>query len=297
MVSDGQPGVPREHHLVSKVILRQFCDDRNHLKRMRLRDQRVKTVGPKGVAFVDTIYPADAVEFEALWKTVEDRLPEMLAAIEDRTVFQDEVLLGLAQDCLAMHLARSFTLVLMFEQLLPHVLARQEREMVSDPSIDAIFQALHDGLWPVGLQARAVAASAMRQEIEDQLRSGPFLSERLVANYHQARDWVRGHSLEVGTCQEGEFLIGDAPAQSVKKNHPGVGPLGGVPLPDADMVVMPVSRFHSISLGPRQAYLDVPQPVVALVNRIQVVSAARQVMWHPSANMEGFVRSVLAEGL
>ena len=280
---------------MSRVLLRQFCDSSNNLSAMNLRYGNVKLIGPGGVCYLDDLNPDKPSEFELVWQSVEVHLPKMLEALRSRALFEDEALVQLARNCLSMHLSRSMTLSTMFDQLFPITMDRLEREMADDPRIDAAFSDRHSGLVPAGREGRTIAARQIRIQIEERFRSSGFLAERLVENYEKAKAWISDSPIEVGICTDGEFLLGDAPAQSLKENHPGVGPLGGVPLTEANLIVMPIGRHHCLSLGSANAYVNLPVDFVDLINRFQVVAAINEVVWHPDADNRSFVRDILAE--
>ena len=61
------------------------------------------------------------------------------------------------------------------------------------------------------------------------------------------------------------------------------------------MIVMPISRHHVLSLGRANAYVNLPRPVVELINRIQAVAAIREVVWDSEADMQSFVHEILSE--
>jgi hypothetical protein len=58
---------------------------------------------------------------------------------------------------------------------------------------------------------------------------------------------------------------------------------------------MPIGLHHTLSLGNANYYVDFPLAVVELINRIQVVAAIKEVVWCPDADMQSFVRDILAD--
>ena len=107
MNGTGQP--TRKHHLVSRCILRQFCGPRTLLQAFDIPSGKAKLVGPGGVCWISNCDPLILDAFEAQWKHVEDHMPQALAALERRDRL-DEPLCDLLRRCLAIHLARSFTI-------------------------------------------------------------------------------------------------------------------------------------------------------------------------------------------
>ena len=287
-----QPQKTREYHLVSKVILRQFCDDRHLLTAFNVRHATTKTTGPGGVCWVSTIRPNDPVAFEGYWKRVEDHLPKALEAIKARVVL-DERLSSLLRECLAIHLARSKTLMKLHGLALPYYENEIDRSVLRNPANERAlarrFYQKH-GLWPAGRDGLEMARAEERKKVRPMLDA--MMPASFMKNYQSAQRLVGTQPVEICVAQEGEFLIGDAPAQSLKSGHSGVGPFGGVPWTEATTFVLPLSRRYAVSLGEEAHYLDLDEGSVDLLNRIQVVSAQDHIMWHPSADFRQFISGV-----
>jgi hypothetical protein len=283
-------------HLVSQVVLRRFCDDTNNLSACSLKYGRTFRTGPKGVCYSTDIDQADPVGSEQLWKTVEDRLPEALDAVEAGTVLKDPGLSNVLRECLALHWARSRTLISMYEQALPRILDRQEREMWADPDLVSVFRDQHHGLWPAGPAGLMEAARGVRERVEKNFKESGFVGSRFLANFYEAKSRADGVSLQIGVSRGTGFLIGDAPAQSLKTGHRGVGPLGGVPWGEANTVFMPLGPHHVMSLNRTDEYVDMNEDNVRIVNRIQIVAAHQHVVWHPDADFADLVDEVRDQG-
>jgi hypothetical protein len=279
---------------VSQVILRRFCDRGGELTAYLVDSRRTKPLGPAGLAYVQDLNPVDPIGFEQQWKAVEDRLPEALVAVDDGSIFASRRLVDLLRDCLAMHWARSYNLVLMYASMLPRILDHREREMLSDPMIEHVFRSQHRGLWPAGGESRALAAQYVRDRVANVFDASGFLSKRMLANFDEARARVAGVPLQIVVAGASEFLIGDSPAQSLNKDRAGIGPLGGIPWGEATTVTMPLGRRHAVALGPRNEYIELDQREVGIVNRFQLSVARRHVAWHPDADIERFVDAYFA---
>ena len=284
----------KRFHLVSKVVLRQFCDDRHLLIPFSLTWRKAqKPIGPDGVCWEERIHPDDAQAFEDVWKAGEDRLPEALAAIESRTILADGPLMDILRECLAVHLARSNVLIRVDDLAVQNSRPRIEQWAADDPRLIARHRQEHEGLYPTVDEARRYAARLMDRELS-RIDATSDLANRFLRLYQVAKARVNKHPIEIGVAQEGEFLIGDAPAQSYKTDHPGVGPLGGVPWGEANGFTMPLGRRYMLGLGRAPAYVDLDRSDVEVFNRDQVVAAHRQVVWHPDADFRDFVSGVLA---
>jgi hypothetical protein len=287
------PRATKRPHLVSEVVSRRFLDDRHLLTRLTLATRSTKNVGVDGFGRAEQIYPKDPLAFEALWKGTEDRLPEAFAAVEDGSVFGDERLVVLLKDCLAFHLARGLTVARVHRRVVQEDRAAIVGRLATRPWVDETFRRRHSGLWPGGPEGREMVAAELIDEALTQLAASSFTPDRMVALFERAQPLVRGASLEIGVAQEGEFLIGDTPAVSLRAGYPGVGPLEGVPWDRATTIVMPIGRRHVIWLAREEGFVDVERLAVDYLNGVQVAAAERAVAWHPSAPLGPFVINVL----
>lgn len=282
-----------EHHMVSRVLLRRFCGPTNEMTALRLPYRSVRPKGPGGVAFFRGPDTQEAREFEAHWQSIETDLPLAFAAVDDGTIFQHEDLVALLHECLAMHMARSQTILQIHHQLLPGILEERQREMARDPQLLELFRSEHAGLYPVGEDAITMAAESAIERIRTSLEAGAFILERMKENYPKAQEFVSRYSIEIDTPENGEFLIGDSPAASIRKGHPGVGPLQGVKWDEADTIILPIGRQHGIALAQKNRFLELPDEWVEFVNRVQVVGAIEYIMWHPDHDAHTFVHQIL----
>jgi hypothetical protein len=283
----------RRFHLVSQVVLRQFCDDRHLLIPFSLARRKTgRPIGPDGVCWESRIYPRDVQAFENVWKASEDRLREAFDAIESRTILANGRLMDILRDCLAIHLARSNVLMRVDDLAMRKSRPGIEQWAADDPRLIARYRQEHHGLYPTLQEARRYAARMVDDELS-RIEATPDLADRFLAIYAVATKHVNGHPIEIGLAQEGEFLIGDAPAQSYRTGHPGVGPLGGVPWGKASTFMMPLGRRYVMGLGRAPAYLDLDRSMVDRLNAYQVVAAHKQVVWHPDADFRSFVSGAL----
>ena len=238
---------PARPHLVSRVILRRFCDEDHLLSRCALAHVHVRRVGPDGVFRTARLHPDDPSLFEARWKDVEDSLPAALAAVDDGTVLAKPDLVVVLRQCIAIHMARSGDLLRVHDLATAVFRDAILPRLRSDPRIRDRFRREHFGLEPAGPEAMEIEALRAIEEARGQVEDSGFHAERMLESYDEALKVVDGNGLQVGVAAEGEFLIGDAPAQTLREGHDGVGPLGGVPWSKATTIVMPIGRRQCVS--------------------------------------------------
>ena len=109
--------------------------------------------------------------------------------------------------------------------------------------------------------------------------------------YLQARARTEAAGLEIVTPRDGEFLIGDVPALTVRAGHAGVGVLGGIALADAQTVFLPLGPRHAASLGRAGKIIQLTPGQVAEVNTWQLKGAIDYVYLRPASPLMDMVRS------
>jgi len=242
----------------------------------------------------EDLHPRDPAAFEALWHGAERRYPAILEAIHLRSIHSNSELRESLLDFIALHIARSYTIWIMSQSILPDVLEKRVREAVNDPGLVLdYFQ--RTGLHVTGYEGRLALADALRQRMMERMESEPMVAEQFERQYGQAKNFVRGKPFEIIVSSGLDYLIGDIPVATLKETHPGVGPLGGVALYEADQVTMPLDRFHTMCLSKEDRIWNATDETVAFLNKVQVCGANERVMWHPEADHLDFVRQVVGQ--
>ncbi len=270
-------------HFVSQGVLRGFCNEAGDLMRFDVRhpDKPPRPKAPAAVGYRNDLRPANPEGFERTWQPMESRFPAAMEAVVNGSVLDDESLLGVLRDCLAVHFARSNTI---------ERFARSAREpLLADALVKARDHPLlrsPEGLVPVGADGRAAMAQRTIERIrETTFRHEAIAPERMIAIYKQVAARSAGNGVEILVAEEGEFIIGDTPAHTF---HPERGI--DVAWNDAMTVFMPIGRHYAIALGPVSTYSSVDPVIMDMINRVQVATAEAMVAWHPQARLEHFVR-------
>ncbi|MFH9675107.1 DUF4238 domain-containing protein [Streptomyces sp. NPDC017405] len=85
--------------------------------------------------------------------------------------------------------------------------------------------------------------------------------------------------MEVLTPATGQFLIGDNPAVTIRRE--GTETSFGMAFGDAHSLVLPVGPRHLLVLGPKNVMDTIPRDVIDELNAVQVYAADRYVYMHP----------------
>jgi hypothetical protein len=291
--------VVKEQHLVSRVLLRQFCvpnaRGEAQLLAHSLQYGRARLTGPGGVAKRDHFVKIDSQETEHVWGQVEQDLSKTLAAIRTRRVLRDPHFVTLLKEAVALHFARSLDTLEMQETLMRQTLEQRRVAYLDDweQMRELYFKKHH--LYP------PLASRATREEIADDLleqtkqlsESGVLFRLRVVDLFEKARVMAGWMGLRIMSPRSGEFLVGDVPAIPINEDTGASGLLGGVALGDATMIVLPLSptRLLALARGPDE-FVRIPAGMVRELNRYQIAHAKTQVATRPGSGLTDLVLAV-----
>lgn len=126
-------GVPVKQHVVSQVLRRRFVDPSTGLLAVYdLIEGTERLLPPQVVGFVRGFIRRDAAEAERLWQQTERRLSKVFAAVDDHTILEEPDLLDVLRDAIAMHWARSKTLLAVFEQTWRRLRGKRREILLQD---------------------------------------------------------------------------------------------------------------------------------------------------------------------
>jgi hypothetical protein len=283
----------KRFHLVSCTLIRQFCaDGQTVAMRLDHPDSPPKRRFPAGLCYVKDLHPSNPQAFEGVWRGPEDHFPEILASVESGTIHGDGRLPALLLDFVALHIARSESIRVMSDSILPQILDRQISAARYDPRLlQDYFQ--RTGLIVHGAEGRSTLTEQLRVRMEMRIAQEPLIANQFVRQYERVADFLRGRSFDIIVASSGEFLLSDIPVALVRSNHPGVGTLGGVRVDGADQILMPLSRRHAVGISATDSYVEVPSAITEWLNHVQICSAQRRVMWHPDVDFHNFATATV----
>ncbi|MFD9659019.1 DUF4238 domain-containing protein [Streptomyces mirabilis] len=121
----------------------------------------------------------------------------------------------------------------------------------------------------------------------DAYESGALLRVRIEASFTKIRNLLDGLALQILRPGEGEFLIGDTPAVTVRRDGPMVS--YNMAFGDCHTIILPISPAYVLSIGPEPAYLSVPRAQVDELNTLQIRAARRYVYTRPGSTLRPFI--------
>ena len=223
---------PRVHeqHLVSKVLLRQFCMPTPHGDRLlshSLQYGHALLRAPRGVAKQKDFVKIDSRETERVWGLTEQALPDALAAARTRRIFKSPKYVALIKDAIALHFARSLDVRQVDNALQERLLVTQREAFLADKQgMEALFYLKYHLHPPASEKAREIIADDFLSTTTRLLSSGTYFRLRVVDMFHAAREMTESLGLQIMSPQRGEFLIGDVPAIPIDVARGARGLLG-----------------------------------------------------------------------
>lgn len=247
--------------------------------------------GPRGAGWEENFIAHGADAAEQRWKdTVEDDLPDAFALIDAGAVELPDREADLVRDRIALHWARSRPILSATQRILAERRDAHVRQWDRPDVLDALFHEAK-GIFSAGQQARQIA----RQMLVDgppELRDGRYFAERVPHFFEQARARFSNVSIQIVDAPAGwEYVLGDAPVLTLRRDRGGAGPHQGVALGDAELIIMPLGPRVAVSLDAHRAGRGtVTTAQVPMVNEALVAAAEQQVIYRPGSPVERAVR-------
>ncbi|WP_157597375.1 DUF4238 domain-containing protein [Streptacidiphilus rugosus] len=219
----------RRQHVVSAVILKRFAVPQSGGVKLSRIDvdhphRAQKDRGPRGFGWVEDFVPFASGSMEDLWKETETLLPKAFEALDAGEALADPQAKKVLLDTVALHFVRSLRIRAMHEDIWSRVFAAHYHRMVTTGAERVRFAALNEYnlhlVGPEGVEYFANRFLALSRSIYE---CGALLRTGLEERFKLARRRIAGSGLQIIVPREGEFLIGDSPALSLRYTMPPGG--------------------------------------------------------------------------
>jgi hypothetical protein len=222
--------------------------------RLVLGSGKLERRSPTSCMYMPNFISAAPAEAEQLWGSIENRLPDALAALDAGTILSKADCIATIKDCLAMHVARSKGMAWTREESLQRAAATLKVEMMTKQPQWLLerFRRRY-GIDGVGFQALEIAANDFIRAAAPAVNTPKTFWNSVRELFGLFKTHFSAQHLEIVTPAPGagEFLLGDFPAVALSKTGEVLGgPRWGVPVDDAATVVMPLGPRHFVALGP-----------------------------------------------
>ncbi|MFI1002480.1 DUF4238 domain-containing protein [Streptomyces galbus] len=291
--------IPRQQHVVSQVLLKQFTLDEHDGRGPQVRPVDVhfpkrsnKLKSTRACGWADNFIAYDSASAEDLWSSVERRAPAAFHAVYAGTPFADPLHMETLRDLIVLHYVRSHRYRDVYTTAFRAVRGKVSGELVERFPEPLRREALRQtGLHLTNTAALTAFAERLveQSEVTQDFGSGALFRTNIESMFHKVRAESSKWHLQVLRPQSGQFLIGDNPALTVRTDT--------TPWPcnmaigDAHSIVLPISPRHLLALGRQNIVGTIPRASVDQVNTVQVLAADRYVYLHPrSTRLEAFAR-------
>jgi len=290
-----------KQHLVSGVLLGQFAAPFGQrgapqVYSLNLEHPHAKLRG-RGLETCGKAPIADFVKFasqslEQVWWRVENDLDVTFAAVRDGSALQPEHLHRL-RDLIAIHHARSIQYYAVFEDSLLRANQEAHRFWQQYPMVLDAISASRLSLPGGDADSRERAFRELHRPINEWIAAGALFRVMMEFRYRRTRRWLRGLGVEILSPSQGEFVVGDIPALTVRKGMPSAGVNGGIGYAFADAIVLPIAPGYLLRVidGPDR-YATIDDEAVRELNAWQVRGAFSHVYLRPGSGLEEYIRSV-----
>lgn len=277
-----------KQHVVSATVLRRFATDGPGSAGLQilpieleyLWERRPKPKGVGGCGWIKDFVPFDSGSMENVWGATERHLPSAFRAVEDSSIFQDPQLTAVLRDTVALHYIRSERTRTLHKNTVKAWSARGPQRH----SADLLRRAAAKGI-DLSLSGPDDLTDIVEQQIAQiraEFSSGELLRNDMEDLYADARGLLSTWQLEILTAGEGEFVIGDTPAITMRTDADGNITSDGIVIGQCHTTVLPIGPKHCLALGPANSMRgELSSAVVDLLNRAQVKSAHRWIYSRP----------------
>ncbi|WP_331720974.1 DUF4238 domain-containing protein [Streptomyces virginiae] len=289
-------------HLVSQVLLREFTmpgpggrqllpfDVQNPKRRQKLKGPRACGAAKDFVAF-------DSATAEDLWNSVETHVPLALTAAKAGSPFAHPPHVEVLRNLVVLHYVRSHRYQSVHTAAFKTVSGKVRSELLKrfpEPlRREALRQTgLHlPGPGSLGSFAERLIAQS---EVTRSFGNGELFRTSIEDMFNKVRDMAAAEwHLEVLAPENGQFLIGDTPAVTLRTD---VRPFPiNMAFGDAHTLVLPIGPRHLLALGPKNLTGRISKAAVDELNAVQIRAADRYVYMHPRSGLETFARDKAAQ--
>jgi hypothetical protein len=276
---------------VSKVVLKRFLWH-GEISVYDRETDTICTKGPGGVFRTEFFDRHDPLGAEHQWEAVETRMGRAYRLLDARRALDDPDAVATLRDIMAVHWARNPATRAVSDQITAQVMADSMRKVATRPDLLAreltkqtgLVAAGHGELDWINAQVHERVVAANREQ---------WWSDGTARRLQLAREKFAESAVQVGYAEGCDFIIGDVPVITVKRDHAGVGPHQGVALGDAIEICMPISPTIIIGLGPKPAVLTLKPDDVRRYNGLQVRGFARWIGCRPGGVSDREMRANL----
>lgn len=289
----------RRQHLVSQVLLKQFTTAGPEGSGLQLRpvdvqnpERRNKLASTRTCGWADTFVAFDSASAEKLWDSVERGAHAAIEAVHAGTPFADPLHVEALRDLIVLHYVRSHRYRDVYTNAFETVRVKVRREVVGrfpDPLRREALRQTGLHLASEGALNAFAGRLVEQSEVTQGFGTGALFRTSIESMFNRVRATASNWRLEVLTPENGQFLIGDNPAVTVRTD---TRPWSyNMAIGDAHSIVLPITPRHLLALGRNNIVSTIPRALMDQINIVQIRAADCYVYMHPrSTRLEMFAR-------
>jgi Protein of unknown function (DUF4238) len=284
-VSTSRPTVACQH-VISQVVLRRFAgrvpSDGRQLAYFDLATGQVTLADSEDVGYVENFVPVDSQATEDLWQTVEGRLRPAIKAALAGNAFGNPVHFNTLRQAVALHYIRNPQTLIVHNQSYADALQSAIDRMAKTPHAAYAFEQKY-GIAAAGPEALRLGAEAIHDRLIKLHDEGGLFRLSVQRLFEKVCDRFDAKGVQILTpaSQGAEFLLGDLPAITINRASGEAGP--GVPIDQADGIVMPLTPRLLVCVGLPDGTRSIPDDEVDFYNALQVRLAREYLIHRPAA--------------
>ncbi|GAA4995274.1 hypothetical protein GCM10023205_80420 [Yinghuangia aomiensis] len=144
------------------------------------------------------------------------------------------------------------------------------------------------GFYAAGPEAIFKMLDQMIYSQTPDLESGAVFRVMVEDHYDKVRSIVEDWGVQILYASDGELLIGDNPALSIRRSEDPASPPMQVPIGEAEIVFMPISPKHLLCLGGQTESGDLDANSIFESNQLQLLYAHSEAYFRPESGLEDF---------
>lgn len=284
-VSTSSPTVARQH-VISQVVLRRFAgpipSGSRQLAFFDLAAGQATLADAEDVGYVENFVPVDSQATEDLWQTVETRLRPAIKAALGGTALGIPVHIGTLRQAVALHYVRNPQTLIVHNQSYADALQNGIDRMAKTPYAAHAFEQKYN-IASAGPEALRLGAEAIYGRLIKLHEEGGLFRLSVQRLFEKVCDRFDAKGVQILTpaSRHKEFLLGDLPAITINRASGEAGP--GVPIDNADEIVMPLTPRLLVSVGLPDGARSIPDDEVDWYNALQVRLAREYLIHRPAA--------------
>jgi hypothetical protein len=284
-VPTSRPTVTRQH-MISQVVLRRFAGPvpsvGRLLARFDLATGQVTLADSEDVGYVENFVPVDSQATEDLWQTVEGWLRPAMTSGLNGTAFGSLVHLNTLRQAVALHDVRNPQTLIVHNQSYADALRNGIDRMAKSPYAAHAFEQKYQ-IAAAGPEALRLGAEAIYDRLIKLHDEGGLFRLSVQRLFEKLCDRFDAKGIQILTpaSRNTEFLLGDLPTITINLTSGEAGP--GVPVDQADEIVMPLTPRLLVSVGLPDGARSISDDEVDSYNALQVRLAREYLIHRPAA--------------